>query len=166
MSLKQGFLIELERETENTRRIVSRLKDEHLDWRPHVKSMTAGELAAHVVELHNWVHKALGQSVFDFKKHYTPFKPTNMNEISEVLDQGYANNVEMINSLTDEDWSSMWTLCAGDHVIAEMPKVGAMRFIIQNHLIHHRGQLSLYLRLLDIPVPGIYGPSADDLSNG
>lgn len=166
MGLKQAFLVELERETENTKRILGRLNDEHLDWRPHVKSMTVGELAAHVVELHNWVHAALGMAEFDFKKHYIPLKATSINAVKEVLEQGYDKNVAMINSLTEEDWSSIWRLRAGDHVIAEMPKIGAMRFIIQNHLIHHRGQLSLYLRLLDIPVPGIYGPSADDMDKG
>lgn len=166
MSLKQGFLIELERETDNTKRIISRLEDKHLIWRPHVKSMTAGELAAHIVELHNWVHAALRRDEFDFKQHYTPFKPKTIKEIQDVLAQGYQKNVDTINALTEEQWTSKWALRSGDYVIAEMPKIGAMRFIIQNHLIHHRGQLSLYLRLLDIPVPGIYGPSADEKNNG
>ncbi|SFT12644.1 DinB family protein [Sphingobacterium wenxiniae] len=162
MSIKEGFLIELERETANTRRIVERLEDKHLSWKPHVKSMSAGELAGHVVELHNWVAGGLGLVEFDFHQHYVPFKPTTVAEILAKLDDGYEKNVAMINALSDEDWSSLWKLKAGEHVIAEMPKIGAMRFIIQNHLVHHRGQLSVYLRMLDIPVPGIYGPSADD----
>lgn len=162
MGIKQSLLLELRKETGNTRRIVERLQDEHLDWRPHCKSMTLGELAAHVVELHNWVSKALTKDVFDFKSDFIPFRPTSVAEISAVLESGYLLNKASIEESTDDAWLVEWTLKAGDWVIAQLPKSEAIRFIVNNHLIHHRGQLTVYLRLLDIPVPGLYGPSADE----
>ena len=165
MVIKQSLLLELDKETANTRRVVERLRDEQLDWRPHSKSMTLGELSAHVVELHNWVSKALCKGVFDFKADYTPFKPTSVADIATALESGYLLNKASIEASTDASWGDEWTLKAGDWVIAQMPKAGAIRFIINNHLVHHRGQLTVYLRLLDIPVPGLYGPSADE-ANG
>lgn len=162
--MKIELLSELERETENTRRIILRLNDENLAWKPHEKSMSAGELAAHIVELHNWVNLALRIDNFDFKKHYSPFKPVSVAELLDVLNLGYDKNVELIKDMTTDDWGSIWILSSGEHIIAQMPKSAAMRFVIQNHLIHHRGQLSLYLRLMGIPVPGIYGPSADEMN--
>lgn len=162
MSIKQSYLIELGHELKNTERILNSIPDAHLDWRPHEKSMTMGELAAHVVELHNWVAKAIHKDVFDFHVDYQPLKITSIADLKAVLEEGHEANKKVIEEMSEEKWFVEWTLKAGDHVIARMPRVGALRFIVTNHLIHHRGQLTVYMRLLDIPVPGIYGPSADD----
>lgn len=162
MSIKKSYLIELDHELKNTQRVLDNLSDAHLDWRPHAKSMTMGELAAHVVELHNWVAKAIAKDIFDFHVDYVPFKVSTVEELKTVLREGHAANVKAIEEMADENWFTEWSLQAGDHVIAKMPRAGAMRFIVVNHLIHHRGQLTVYMRMLDIPVPGIYGPSADD----
>lgn len=162
MSLKQAYLLEIERETANTRRMLAGIKDEHLAYQPHPKSMNLGDLAAHVVELHNWVNLVLSRDKFNFHTDYQRPVYTTAQDIQNSLDEQEKSNIAQIESMSDEDWMSMWSLVAGEHVIASMPKVGAMRYIIQNHLIHHRGQLSVYLRLNDIPVPGIYGPSADE----
>ncbi len=162
MSINEGFLIEIERETANTRRLISRIEDKHLDWTPHEKSMTVGRLVGHIVELHNWVNKALRSKHFDLATDYLPFHPFSIAEALEALDGNYELNTEFVDSMTDEDWQKEWTIQFGDYVIGNMPKIAALRFVIYNHLIHHRGQLSVYLRLLDIPVPGLYGPSADD----
>lgn len=162
MSINQGFLIEIEKETANTRRLISKIEDKHLDWRPHEKSMTVRQLVGHIVDLHNWNRKALENENFNLATDHTFFKPTSIAEALEVLNSNFELNKGAINSMADGDWQKIWTLQNGDHVIAQGPKIGALRFIVYNHLIHHRGQLSVYLRLLDIAVPGLYGPSADD----
>lgn len=162
MSIKDGLLAEIEHETNNTRRVLERLSDEHWNYKPHEKSMTLGELASHIVDLHNWTHLATSKDVVDFQIDYNPPKTTNVEELKASLENGFQKNKDFVDSQTDEFWLTKWTLKSGEHIIAEMPKLGAFRFIITNHLIHHRGQLTVYMRLLDIPLPGIYGPTADE----
>lgn len=162
MSIREGFKIEVERETANTKKMIERLSDEHLDFRPHPKSMSVKELANHIVEMHAWLHKAIDKNKFDFQTDYHPNDKETVAEMLAQLDADLEANLVQLDTISDEDWMTEWALTAGEHEIMKMPKIGAMRFIIQNHLIHHRGQLSVYLRLLDIPVPGIYGPSADE----
>lgn len=160
--MNKGSLIEVERETSNTKQLLDRLKDEHLSYRPHPKSMSLGELASHIVELHNWVKVALPHDIFDFHTMYKPFAASTVQELINVLDEGYSANVAAIEGTSEEAWQRTWNLQAGEYVIASVPKIGAFRFILQNHLIHHRGQLTVYMRMLDIPLPGLYGPSADE----
>lgn len=162
MSIKKSYLIELEHETKNTFRILEQLSDDILDWRPHVKSMSVGELASHIVELHNWISKAIPKDVFDLNVDYQPLKVTSVEELKDVLSKGLVANRASIEGIIEEDWLKEWVLKAGDYEIARMPLTGAIRFIINNHIIHHRGQLTVYLRLLDVTVPGLYGPSADE----
>ncbi len=162
MSIKKSYLIELDQETKNTRRILDRIPDDKLDWRPHDKSMRLGELASHVVGLHNWVHQAISKDVFDFRVDYQPIKVSSVEELKEILTMGLENNKAAIEGIQEEDWFKEWVLQSGDYVIARLPRAGAIRFIVNNHIIHHRGQLTVYLRLLDIAVPGLYGPSADE----
>lgn len=162
MSIQKSLLIELEREKNNTLRILNNLDDSKFDYKPHAKSMSLGELANHIVELHNWVALALERDSLDFHTDYIPLKSTSVEELKVVLEEGYLKNKNLIETLDENDYLNIWTLKAGEHVIVSLPKTGALRFIINNHLIHHRGQLTVYMRLLDIPVPGIYGPSADD----
>ena len=162
IAFSDKLLLELERETTNTKRVVERLTDEHWDYKPHPKSMSLGALATHVVELHNWVSGALNRKVYDFKVDHQPVKVAGVDELKSLLENGIEGNKAALLGLSDEDWQTEWTLKAGDWIIAQMPKAAAFRYIINNHLIHHRGQLTVYLRLLDIPVPGLYGPSADE----
>lgn len=162
MSISKSYLIELDHETKNTSRILEQIPDDKLDWRPHSKSMSLGELAAHVVELHNWVSKAIPKDIFDFKVDYQPLKVKSVNELKTILSEGLVANRAAIENLKEEDWFKEWALKAGDFEIARLPRTGAIRFIVNNHIVHHRGQLTVYLRLLDITVPGLYGPSADE----
>lgn len=162
MSIKKSYLIELEQETKNTRRILDQIPDDKLDWRPHQKSMSLGELAAHIVELHNWVSKAIPKDVFDFKSDYTPLRVASIGDLKSILSEGLEANKAVIETMADEEWFKDWVLKAGDNEVARLPRAGAMRFIINNHIVHHRGQLTVYLRLLNIAVPGLYGPSADE----
>lgn len=162
MSINQSYTKEVEREIANTRQVLERLNDNDFDYKPHPKSMTLGELANHIVELHGWVVDGINKDIYDFQKDYTPLKLTKIAELIQLLDEIAEKNKISIAEFNDEKWFSNWKLMAGDHLIAEMPKVAAMRFVVQNHLIHHRGQLTVYMRLLDLPLPGIYGPSADE----
>lgn len=162
MSIKDGLLAEIEHETNNTKRVLDNLKNENWDYKPHEKSMTLGQLASHIVELHNWANLAVSKNVFDFHTDYTPSKTSSIEELKTELEASLQKNKDFVNAQTDEFWFTNWTLKAGEHTLAEMPKIGAYRFIISNHLIHHRGQLTVYMRLLNIPLPGIYGPSADE----
>lgn len=162
MSIKKAILIELEREKENTKRVISRLENDKFGYKPHEKSMSLGELANHIVELHNWVDFVLNKETLDFHTDYVPLKLTTVDALIETLEKGFEKNKATIEQMDENVVFENWTLKAGDHVIATMPKTGALRFIVTNHLVHHRGQLTVYMRLLDIPVPGVYGPSADD----
>lgn len=161
-SIQTALSIELEREKDGTLRMLKALPNEHFGWKPHEKSMTLGELANHIVELHNWVAFVFNKEVFDFQTDYIPSNYATKEELIEVLEKGFVESSEVIKNISDDNYSSQWTLKSGEYVIAEMPKSEANRFIITNHLIHHRGQLSVYLRLLDVPLPGLYGPSADE----
>lgn len=160
--IKQLLASEIKGETSNTRQVLSRFTDEHLNWRPHEKSMTVGELAAHVVELHGWLAFVVERDAFDFHKDYQRIEVKSMAQLLGLLDEGLERNLALLNGADDVDWMKDWSLKAGDHVISSSAKGKAMRFIVMNHLVHHRGQLSVYLRMLDLPVPGVYGPSADD----
>jgi uncharacterized damage-inducible protein DinB len=162
MSIQKALSIELEREKNNTLRMLKALPNEQFGWKPHEKSMSLGELSNHIVELHNWVPIVFNREVFDFKADYIPSTLTTKEDLLEALEKGFEENSNVIASLSDENYFSNWTLKAGEHVIAEMPKAAAIRYIVTNHLIHHRGQLSVYLRMLNVPVPGVYGPSADE----
>lgn len=162
MSIKDGLLVEIERETANTRKLIERLSNDNWDYKPHEKSSSAGPLAAHIVELHNWVGEAITQDTFNFID-YKPSEISSIEGLLEALDAGLEKSKNFVNSQSDDFWMSEWTFKHGDHIIAKLPRIGAFRFIITNHLIHHRGQLTVYMRLLDIPLPGIYGPSADEM---
>ncbi len=162
MGIQKALLIELEREKDNTLRVLKNLRNEDFGWKPHEKSMTVGQLANHIVELHNWVDFALTKDVFDFEKDYVPSNINTVKGLIEVLNNDFEKNKKIIESMDENVVFEQWTLQSGQHIIAQLPKTGALRFIITNHLIHHRGQLTVYMRMLDIPVPGIYGPSADD----
>lgn len=162
MSIQKALSIELEREKDNTLRMLKALPNEHFGWKPHEKSMSLGQLANHIVELHNWVTAVFNKDGLDFKTDYVPSALTTKEELIAVLEQGFEENKKAIENLDEANYFSLWSLKAGEHVIVSLPKAGAIRFIVTNHLIHHRGQLSVYLRLLDVPVPGIYGPSADE----
>lgn len=160
--MKSMFLNELEREKENTLAVLSRLSSSEFAYKPLPKSMSLGELANHIVELHNWVEWVINRSEFNFHTDYTPSTIEQIDDLILVLKEGFEKNKELLEQVDDTVFSEIWTLKAGEHVIASLPKSAALRFIVTNHLIHHRGQLTVYMRMLDIPVPGVYGPSADD----
>ena len=161
MDIKQNLLAEVKQETANTRKIINAIDDKYLNYKPHEKSMSLARLCGHIVELHGWIAQGLSVDKFDLS-NYKSYEPNSKQDLLKTLDQFSEQANNLLDRFTAEDWSRSWTLTMGDHVILDSSKYMAMRSMILNHLIHHRGQLTVYLRLLDIPVPGLFGPSADD----
>jgi len=166
MSLNQSFLAELDNEMATTRRLLERVTDASLTWGPHTKSMTMARLASHVAELPSWIAMTLQTAELDLSPPggpaYVPTIHTSVQGMLEAFDGHVAAAKAALEGAANEAFFESWSLKAGGQTIFTMPKVACLRSFCFNHLIHHRGQLSVYLRLNDIPVPMIYGPSADE----
>lgn len=161
--LATAFLGELENEAKVTRQVLERVPAEKFDWKPHEKSMTMGRLAVHIAEMFGWTKETLKQDVLDFANaDFKPFEPKSSEELLAFFDDHLAKAKIIIAETSDERFLTDWTMRNGEQVYFTMPKVAVMRSFVMNHIVHHRGQLSVYLRLNDIPVPSIYGPSADE----
>ena len=164
-SLQQLGLGDFDPEMQSTRRILERVPDEHWDWKPHARSASLGDLASHVAMVIGLQNAVVRRDELDIltRDGAPPAKVTSRAELLERFDATVASVRESIAAVADEAaWRRQWTFRRGDHVIFAMPRVAAFRTLGINHLVHHRGQLSVYLRLLDVPVPGMYGPSADE----
>lgn len=161
--LATAFLAELDNEAKVTRSILERIPPDKFDWQPHEKSMKFGRLATHVAEMFGWTKETCKQDTLDFATaDYKPFEPKDNAELLAFFDNHIANAKAILAETSDETFLTDWTMRNGETVYFTMPKVAVMRSFVMNHIIHHRGQLSVYLRLNDIPVPSIYGPSADE----
>ncbi|RNI21845.1 DinB family protein [Rufibacter latericius] len=168
MELNQKLLRQFEQEAANTRKMLERVPEEHFDWKPHPKSMSLKRLAAHVAELPGlFIASVLKTDELDLSPEtYTPFTGTTHQELMAHFEENYQKAVKALNDTNVVEIGKTWTLRSSGHVIASMPKQVVIRNLAMNHLIHHRGQLSVYLRLLDVPVPGMYGPTADEKFGG
>lgn len=164
MSLTQAVLGEIEYETASTRRMFEALSDEHWNWKPHEKSFTLGQLAAHVAEIFGWAAGVVKSDSFDFASGYAPPKVATVAELMSYLDRNAEKAVDALKTApNDLDWHAVWTLRNGDEIYFQYARIQTMRGSVIKHICHHRGQLAVYLRLLDKPVPGMYGPSADEM---
>lgn len=163
MQLIQLMLAEMTHEAAATRRLLARLPDDQLGWQPHPRSMTLGVLAAHLGEIAGWGVEVVtrGEVVLD-PDNYQPPVAANAAAAVERFEANVTRLKEALALAQPEDMLAIWKLRVGDRVVLEMPRSGALRSMVLNHLIHHRGQLSVYLRLLNVPLPSIYGPSADE----
>jgi uncharacterized damage-inducible protein DinB len=161
MKLTDLFLAELEREAPLTRRTLERVPDGRYDWKPHEKSMTLGYLAELVARLPSWPVFMIKQDELELTKQ-KPQPLRTSRELVQALDEGVAEAREALASTTDEHLMKPWRLLVAGNVVSEQPRYIMLRDAVFNHLAHHRGQLTVYLRLNDVPVPSIYGPSADD----
>ncbi len=164
MPMIDALIAEFTFDFSRTRGILAAVPADKFDWQPHEKSMTLGRLAGHIAEIPQWTHNIL-QDELDFEKSpYEPFTPS----ASQELIKGFEESAEVFNQelpgTTDEALHGMWTLRAGEQVYFRAPRVAVIRDFVLNHIVHHRGQLSVYLRLLDVPVPKVLGPTADDPS--
>ena len=154
---------EMEQEAKTTRTCLERVPADKFDWKPHEKSMEFGKLAAHIAEMFGWTPATLQQAELDFSKmDYKPFEPKTTDDLLEFFDKTVAEAIDVLRNTGDEVFLEDWTMRNGEKVYFTMPKAVVMRSFVMNHIVHHRGQLSVYLRLNDIAVPAIYGPSADD----
>ncbi len=165
MAIKNSFIDELKYESGLTKKMLERVPLEKALWKPHEKSYTLGRLATHIAEIPQWISRVITIDDFDFmaqpfSRHVAESQEELMNIFQEKLNKAIAD----LETMTDEDFDKKWIMRRGDQVIREMPKKVAIRGWGFSHFIHHRGQLSVYLRLLDVPVPGMYGPSADEKS--
>ena len=163
MSLSEPIIAELQHEAATTRKLLERAPQDAFAWKPHEKSMTLGRLAGHIAELHSMFVPVLTQDELDFGAgYYQPFTPANVPELLEKFDKNVSDAVEVLKTPSDEHLLKTWRMRNGEHVFLEMPRLAAIRTMALNHITHHRGQLSVYLRLLNVPLPSIYGPSADE----
>lgn len=166
MSLSAALLPEFDQEMSITRRVLERVPEDRFGWKPHEKSFSLGNLASHIATLPSLAVQALETDSFDFAPPGgEPFKmpvAKTRRELLEMFDQNVSAARAALAAASDEHLANTWTLLAGGQTIFTLPRTGVLRSILINHEIHHRGQLSVYLRLNDVPVPSIYGPSADE----
>jgi uncharacterized damage-inducible protein DinB len=162
MSISQAFLPEYDMEMANTRKLLERFPDGKGDYKPHPKSMPMGRLAGHVAELPSWAKTTLEVEVLEIQPGMQPFVATSRQQLLEAFDKHVAEARPVIERATDADWMKMWTLKFAGKEMMSMPRVAVMRNVVMNHMIHHRAQLGVYLRLNEIEIPGMYGPSADE----
>ena len=165
LPLNQALIAELRMEAANTRKLLANVPEGKNSWKPHEKSMTLGRLASHVAELPGWITMTMNTDQLDFAAFdYKPNIPETNAELLGLLDKTVDEALAALERASPEDFAKMWSLRNGEKVFFTMPKVAVLRSFSLSHLYHHRGQLSVYLRLLDVPVVGMYGPSADEVS--
>lgn len=166
MSISQTLLPEFDHEMANTRKTIERVPEDKFNWKAHEKSFSMGVLANNLANIPSWAVVTLQQDSFDVSPtDSSAVQPPKVDSIAEVLvlfDKSVATAREAIAAASDEQMFQSWALLAGGKELFSMPRVAAIRSFILNHNIHHRAQLGVYLRLNDIPVPSIYGPSADE----
>jgi uncharacterized damage-inducible protein DinB len=166
MSYAETVLPEFDQEMASTRKVLERIPDDKLDWQPHPKSHTIGWNANHLANLPDWLVHTVSTPSLDIApvggKGFELPKLAGRQEILEHFDQNVAAARAAIVSAKDEHMAAMWTLLAGGNPIFTMPRSAVVRSVVLNHMIHHRAILCVYLRLNDIPVPGLYGPSGDE----
>ena len=162
MPMVDMFLMELDQEAATTRRMLERVPNDKLGWKPHAKSMTLGQLALHVATVPDIISQFAAVSNFELPDNFDQPKPASTAEVVKAHDQGLAAAKSRLRDFNDTALMATWTLSKGGKTIFSVPRAGLIRSLLLNHWIHHRGQLSVYLRELDVPIPSIYGPSADE----
>lgn len=161
--LNQSLIPEFKNEAASTRKMLEKVPTDKFDWKPHGRSMSLGALAAHVANIPGWIPLIMTNDDYDIAtRGYKEDKSKSTEDLVENFRAKYEAAFNNLESASDETLLGTWTFRSGNHVIFSMPRIAAIRTLAMNHLIHHRGQLSVYLRLLDVPVPGMYGPSADE----
>jgi uncharacterized damage-inducible protein DinB len=161
-TMVEPILREFKAETPAIRRILERVPTDKLTWKPHEKSRTLGQLAIHVANLPGMAAKITDADEYSPNIGGPPSQINSADQIRAAFEKNAAIFEERVGNLTDESAQKTWRLVIGDKELFRTTKIGALRSNVLNHLYHHRGQLSVYLRLLDIPVPSVYGPTADE----
>ena len=159
--IKESILSEFDREMATTRKLLERIPDDKFAWKPHDKSMSLGQLATHVATLPGWGEMIMNGTSVDIAGARPPQELTSRAAILEAFEQVRTKTRAALDK-SDGEYGVMWSLKREGHEMFSMPRIGALRAFVLSHGIHHRGQLSVYLRLNDVAVPSIYGPSADE----
>lgn len=162
MNIPELLLLEFDQEMPATRRMLERVPEPHFTWKPHEKSMTLGRLASHIADIPQRCSAIIASDTLVRPIGFTPWSATSSAELLSHFDATAAEARASLAGLRDDQLETIWSIKMGDRILASMPRVMALRRVFVNHLIHHRAQLSVYLRLLDVSVPGMYGASADD----
>ena len=162
MPISEMLLPEFDQEMANTRKILERVPEDKLSYKPHEKSMTLGRLAGHVAELPSWVAHTLKVEVLELQPGQQAFSPKSSRELLDKFDESTKEARETISGASDEELRKTWTMNYAGKTVLSIPRSAVLRTVVMNHLIHHRAQLGVYLRLLDVEIPGMYGPSADE----
>jgi len=166
MRIADALLPEFDQEMANTRKCLERIPDHKFSYKPHPKSFDMGSLAVHLATVCDWGVMTLQSDNFDYAPEggqpYRPPIAKNTIELLAMFDKGSKEFREALAATDDAAFMKPWTLLGGGTPVFTMPKVAVIRGMIFNHMIHHRGQLTVYLRMNDVPVPGVYGPSADE----
>jgi uncharacterized damage-inducible protein DinB len=162
MTITESLLPEFDQEMANTRKILETVPEDKYSWKPHEKSMDLGRLASHVAELPHWAVESINRETLELSPGEKPFLAASSAELLARFDKNTAEARSAIAGATDEDLAKIWSLIYGGHTVLSMPRASVLRGMVMNHLIHHRAQLGVYLRLNDVAIPGMYGPSADE----
>ena len=166
MALNEALLPEFDQEMAKTRKTLERVPDDKFDWKPHAKSLTVRQLASHLALFPDWMTETLEKASFDYAPPggggYKPPVINSRKELLEIFDRDLVKAREALKGASDAQLMATWSLLAGGKTIFSMPRIAVLRSMVMNHMIHHRAQLGVYLRLNDIPVPALYGPSADE----
>jgi uncharacterized damage-inducible protein DinB len=164
MAITDALLPEFDHEFATTRRLLDRVPEAQFGWKPHEKSMTLGQLAGHLANIPYWCTATLVADSLDLGAFPRPPDPETREELLKGFDSRLAAARERLASVTDPELLAPWTLKNGEQEYFTMPKISVLRTFVMNHVIHHRGQLTVYLRLNNVPIPPIYGPTADEPS--
>ena len=163
MPFSQTILPEFDQEMKNTRKILECVPDGKLAYQPHPKSMTMARLATHVAELPGWASTTVDVDVLEMQPGYKPRIAQSRAELLEIFDKAVSEARPKIEATSDEKWQQLWTFKFAGNTVLSMPRATVLRSVVMNHLIHHRAQLGVFLRLNDVAIPGMYGPSADEM---
>jgi len=162
MNIKELLINELQQEAVSTHKMLSRVPLDKFTWKPHAKSMEIGQLAIHIAGLIGWVRFVVNSDELNLENVKHP-EAKSIEELLQLLENEKEKTIQALQNADENDLlNGEWTLRHGENIFFKLPKINVIRMMSLNHLYHHRGQLSVYLRLLDIPVPATYGPSADE----
>jgi uncharacterized damage-inducible protein DinB len=161
MKLSESILTELDQEAQTTKRVLDRIPDDKLGWRPHPKSFSLGQLALHIASVPGGVTTIVMQDSVE-APNFAQAEPRTRQEVLDTFSKSLETAKGNLKTMDDARLAATWRLTRGGKVVMSAPRGAFLRSVLLNHLYHHRGQLSVYLRMLDVPVPSIYGPSADE----
>jgi uncharacterized damage-inducible protein DinB len=166
MKLNEMLLPEFDQEMANTRKSLERIPEDKLGWKPHEKSGTLAWLAGHLANIPLWAKLTINQDSFDMAPPgappYKPEMPASRRAVLDMFDKNVGEARAALAGAADEHLIKPWSLLSGGNAVLTLPRLTVLRSFVMNHIIHHRAQLGVYLRLNDVPVPSIYGPSADE----